>query len=534
MNPDMGLPAGLGDLVLDKPYYAEIEGRVEVELRNADSGKLEHRDGGSNFLGRINDDYLAWAQRERYFRYCPNRGTSMYSRRPADGMQDHLACWTDNREEDGPNERYFRGLVTAYSNRGTYSGSDSKRGTLNFVESYVNNTECRWVFDWPTTSGNTSDGFWSVGWTRLFEWNGDAMQNGAFTSMTIPGTNVPSANGIGGIAHNGSHWCMINANFSDNVGGGSAPEKAIYKMNANGSYSTKVSYSHDLTQVSTGEWASHNGLAWDGQNFWSGEAYGNHPTYAAGRLWMLPANGGAGTLYRVNNCGPITGVAYDGAPAGGRLYILDGHNNKIFVVQVSPAEGRPGIQLEITPGSDTLAILNTIGVTGPSQTNSYRVCSYGMAFEPGNYTWFMNAGTNANNPGNLVRFDGNMGISARCTNGSIFTQTQAGLAYGVTGETITTRFGATCEAWNNDYTLPSEPNYTSGHSTADSNVNAAQSSVTPTGPLTWHNGKLHALASDNSIRVVEPWGIGTRIKLGNKITKTSVQTMKIRYNFGWA
>ena len=50
------------------------------------------------------------------------------------------------------------GSTVAYSTQGTYAGTDTRQGTINTAESYIENKfnyiHIHYVFDWPTNSGN--------------------------------------------------------------------------------------------------------------------------------------------------------------------------------------------------------------------------------------------------------------------------------------------------------------------------------------------------------------------------------------------
>lgn len=528
MTDPRDLPPGVHELVLNKPYYAEIEGRATVKLFNAETGKLEDLRESSNFLGTINDDYIEWMQRERYFRFAPNRGTSKYSRMPTDGMQHHIVCYTDTRPEptNPSTQRHFEGDLVAYANRGTYIGTDTKRGSLNLSETQVTNTAVTWTFDWPTNAGNSTTGFSTIGWSRLFELTNDAAQNAAFTSLAVPGTNVPSNFGstISGIAYDGTHWYLLNSNFNSTANS-RVPKKEIYKVLPNGQLVGTLTYTHNMTNIGSNLFAQATGLAWDGTNFWHGEAYQNSTTAASGRLWLAPGGGGAGTLYSVPNCGPITGVAFDGSISGGRLYLLDPHNNKIHrTASVGAGLNPSSVEIE-----QVFTISGMFGTIASADSSPY-YC--GLAHEGDNSAirmWVMNGQPNttfSQVPGGLLRIDGNGNNVSRSTNGARFTQNQAGLVYGT--NTVSTEFGATNQA----FARTSETTYTTSHSTAD-NSSGTASTANPWGALCFANGKLHAVTDDRSIRVLEPWSLGTRVKQSAAVPKAMTQTMKITYGFTW-
>lgn len=539
MTHKPSLPPELAEMVVNKPYYAEIEGRAIIELRNGDTGKLEHRQEASNFLGKINDEYFAWIQREVFFRYCPNRGTSKYARRPIDGMQQHFACWSDNRVEDRNTQFGFEGDLIAYANRGTYSGSDTKRGTLNiFSDTYVNNDAASWVFDWPTYAGN-SGSFQTVGWTTLFEKTNDALQNAAFVSLSVEPKSVPNnGNLYGGFVHDGQNWCFLSCNFHGTSNTNAwAADKAIYKIGPTGNYVGKVSYTHNLGFVgSNAGYAAAVGLAWDGVHFWHGEAWRNSSTVSAGKLWRAPATDGAGVLHTVPNCGPITAIAYDNSLPGGRLYIFDGYNDRVYrSPRVFNDNGSLALGSTITPEA-TLALQG--GTLGPRDQRGAINSEDGNVYpslsgftvqnlgNEGSFFWVMNGTTSTTDPGSLTRYNGSMNIVARAMNGTMVTQNQAGLAGGTA--VLTSQLGHTCVA----STRPGDLTYISGHSTFQQE-DAFPNTAKPMGPIYYSGGVLHALTDDNKVRVLGPWSLGTRVRMTQPITKTNLQTMRIRYNFSF-
>lgn len=530
MTQPESLPPGVAELVANKPFYAEIEGRASLQFFDADSGKLQHQEDANNFLGSINNDYIDWLNRERYFRYIPNRGSSMGSRWPIDGMQTHLACFTDSRSEQ-TDQRHFQGSVVAYANRGTYVGTDTKRGTLNLTESDLTNGRAKWVFDWPTNAGNDL-AISTIGWARLFESTNDAWQNGAFTSQSISGANVPRTwySQTSGLATDDTNWYHLHSNWHytySTANNARTPRKEIYKINPQGTLIATLVYTHNLQNNDNVPL----GLAWDGTNFWHGEGKDNSTTAGAGRLWLAPGNGGAGTLYNVQGCGPIVAVAVDRYTPDGRIFMLDAYNNKIHVSPIV------GIQNPVNKVSYTIQSSGTTGIG--SYTNAPQ---FGLAYEHPNKLWVYNGANNSS--ATLTQYDGSMNVLSRSTNGRIFTQNQGGLIYGF--RTSETQFGATnmsAQGYpmsNGSSTFSQTPwqqenGYYASHSTAGDLNAATMSTATPFGPICFKqdNGKLYGVTDDFAVRVLEPWSLGTRVKLTNSSTKTTTQTMKVTYSFTW-
>ena len=232
--------------------------------------------------------------------------------------------------------------IIGWSSKGTYSGSDTLRGTVNPVESYWTNEKVHWVFDFPTHAANGT--FQRVVWgsgsniydyatirkfshpdssPRGLAWDGtylwaagekqkkifkiDPITGTVLTSFPIPGNYVPR-----GLAYDGTYlwlataeWILQKINPATgevlttftgfNANGitwdGSYLRvtnhntNTIDKINSsNGSLISSIPFPSGITSVS--------GLAWNGNNLWV-EAWSNK------------------TIYRVN---PDTGLVLGAMP----------------------------------------------------------------------------------------------------------------------------------------------------------------------------------------------------------------------------
>lgn len=90
-----------------------------------------------------------------------------------------------NKPEDAENERIAPGKVVGYATRSTYSGSDTKRGSINLTESFANAEQLHYVFDFPTHAANGT--FQSLAWAAASA--GSNIIWLSFNNLTFPGNS---------------------------------------------------------------------------------------------------------------------------------------------------------------------------------------------------------------------------------------------------------------------------------------------------------------------------------------------------------
>lgn len=124
-----------------------VLGKVRLELLDPDSRKVLERVEAENYIAQQFLDHNAWRQRQEYVSGLT--GTDAEPRNPMVAMM----LWDRASAEVEPSGS-FDGLCTAWSLPSSYSGADTRRGTIVPGESYCNPEEAVYVFEWPTTAGN--------------------------------------------------------------------------------------------------------------------------------------------------------------------------------------------------------------------------------------------------------------------------------------------------------------------------------------------------------------------------------------------
>lgn len=82
----------------------------------------------------------------------------------------YLVLTNDDSKEEPEKETLLKGDLIGWADRmNTYSGNDTKQGTINTVESYAEHGHLHLVFDWPTHAANGT--FNSVNFASEYEYN---------------------------------------------------------------------------------------------------------------------------------------------------------------------------------------------------------------------------------------------------------------------------------------------------------------------------------------------------------------------------
>ncbi|MED4904131.1 hypothetical protein [Parageobacillus thermoglucosidasius] len=156
---------------IEIPYTkapAPVRGLVKLELFDDLTGKKIEEIKSENFISKY--VHLYWEQlMRRSFIYHLNSQQGNLS-----GFSSLLdfpfnTFWLldYNKPEDPENERIAPGKVVGYATRYTYSGSDTKRGSINLAESFANAEQIHYVFDFPTHAANGT--FQSLIWSSAVE-----------------------------------------------------------------------------------------------------------------------------------------------------------------------------------------------------------------------------------------------------------------------------------------------------------------------------------------------------------------------------
>ncbi len=193
------------EIVKEKPFKT-VRGVHTVELFDAWTGKIVERIESENFISKIMEELQRQAA---LFAFLADSLDTSYTSPRYNGPMDSLSKYntifdvpwyfgsfpmsniilTDyDGPEDPENEIIMRGRVIGWAGKkSTYSGSDTKRGSLNSSESFVKPGHIHLVYDWPTHAANGT--FQSV------YWNYDPFLNGIFGVIGKKTVQVTAPNG---------------------------------------------------------------------------------------------------------------------------------------------------------------------------------------------------------------------------------------------------------------------------------------------------------------------------------------------------
>jgi hypothetical protein len=173
-------------MTIDLAVPVPVHGHGMVELRDARTGRVQHREEFENFIGPVGKLYQSWMNRRAFNTPTPGITASettphTYPSQTVTLVQSHASgvgdpepvfpfsgmVLTDEAAAESPTtERSHLGAVIGWANRFPYSGSDVLRGTANTGEQLFTPTQVKFVFDWPTHAANSAP-IHSIGWAAL-------------------------------------------------------------------------------------------------------------------------------------------------------------------------------------------------------------------------------------------------------------------------------------------------------------------------------------------------------------------------------
>lgn len=151
-------------MIKQKPVYVPVIGEAHIELYDAYSGKKQIEALTENCIS-------SYSNKIAYYDYFMSRikgvvtgGTTYYA------PFQHIVLTNNSLPED-PNGHMIRGVISGWADKSAaYSGSLSKRGTINTAETTLNLPNLHFVFDFPTNAGNGT--FQSLYWGHMYNSNG--------------------------------------------------------------------------------------------------------------------------------------------------------------------------------------------------------------------------------------------------------------------------------------------------------------------------------------------------------------------------
>jgi hypothetical protein len=151
---------------IELPYTkkaAPVRGFVKLELFDDLTGKKIEEITSENFISKYVYQYWDQLMRKSFIYH------EGYQQGALNGFSTLLpfpfqtfVLLDYNKPADPQNERVALGKLIGYATRATYSGSDTKRGTINLAESFANAEQLHYVFDFPTHAANGT--FQSLAW----------------------------------------------------------------------------------------------------------------------------------------------------------------------------------------------------------------------------------------------------------------------------------------------------------------------------------------------------------------------------------
>ncbi|OQM47542.1 hypothetical protein B6A27_00415 [Anoxybacillus sp. UARK-01] len=179
------------EIIKEKPLK-DVRSVHTIELFDEVTGKLIERVKSENFISKVMEELQRQAALFAFLtEYVTTSGSSIQYRGPLYDLAKYDVVfknldmsWVTDRafpmswlvltDYDGPedpeNEIIMRGRIIGYAGRYiTYAGSDTKQGSLNTAESFVEPQHIHLVYDWPTHAANGT--FQSVYWNDNYDRN---------------------------------------------------------------------------------------------------------------------------------------------------------------------------------------------------------------------------------------------------------------------------------------------------------------------------------------------------------------------------
>ncbi|ASA96821.1 hypothetical protein [Anoxybacillus flavithermus] len=194
------------EIIKEKPLKA-VRGVHTIELFDALTGKLVERVESENFISKVMEELQRQAALFAFLtdsiEYGIKYNGPLYDLARYDVVfknpdmswitsGNFPMSWLVLTDYDGPedpeNEIIMRGRIIGYAGRySTYVGSDTKQGTLNTAESFIEPQHIHLVYDWPTHAANGT--FQSV------YWNYDYDKNASFAVIGKKSLQISAPNG---------------------------------------------------------------------------------------------------------------------------------------------------------------------------------------------------------------------------------------------------------------------------------------------------------------------------------------------------
>jgi len=321
-----------------------IEGSLNVELRDAVTGKVQEQMTAKNFVGPSAVRWLKNLQRRYYFsdQISTLNGSAMQDD-VWPGVADHLVLSSLTDSTDSASEWHMFGKVVGYAGKYNYSGPDLLCGTPNGTLSEATTTYTKWVFDWPTQAANGTIG--SVGWMGAVDtYRGNNTDPGHFySSLSVQDSKTTS-----------SFYAKIARKSSTEYFGGVSGSPTIHVLDQDFAQTNTFSVGAQFKSSTT-----LSGIAWDN---------------TSSQLWVIGVNASNAPIIASYNTsgtlqsGPITitnrsytSLTFDGTD----LWTLANIGNRAFTFyKIS------------TSGSDVA----NIPITNSAQSQT--TTAYALAYEP--------------------------------------------------------------------------------------------------------------------------------------------------------
>lgn len=466
-----------------------INGNLTVELRNADTGRLEEKQETHNFISQSGIRYIKWLQRANYFKdQVSVLNTPVDTDFAPINPFATIVLTSSTKTPDSANEGIFDGKLIGYAAKSVYNGADTLRGTPNVALSQATSTYTRWVFDWATNAANGTIG--SVGWsyqgdTFILTSNNDSRFSSNASIEDIKSTSVPGIIRIARVS--GSQYFGI----------GGASNASVLTLDTNFTQTASFTPSSQF-KAST----ALTGITWD---------YNNNKLWVLGvnssNLAIMASYSTSGTL--IDGPVTVTNRTYsDIAFAGTNLWLL---GNIINTINNYTYMSGGFTAYEVSPtGTDVSNFNATFPKAYPVVNSNYTSRgedAYSIAYEATSQRLYV-ATTSSFTTGGYIYPNSSDTISPTS---NIRVYTTAGVEACVP---------TNLNAWNRlTGTRLGLPNAVSGSLPGGIDlINANQVLMSSVG-----NG-IYRLSMD---------GMGSRAKLGSTITKTNLQTLRITYQMDY-
>ncbi len=269
-------------------YAKQFEGKLWLELRNGNTGKVENKISVKNFAANQTNEYGKWLQRNSFKTGLSALGVTDTDYSPHQAA-NAMVLTDSTLVEDPSGEWYMPGKTIGYAIKATYAGTDIWRGTVATTQLQATSALTKWTFDWPTHAGNGTIG--SVGWV-------DSQSQGLSATEPIFRSTMTILSGHGSTG-NWNNFARANSSTAF----GNTGNTVIYVLDG-------LSYAQTTTFNVNAQFTAVRGIAWDsGNNF----------------LWVIGDNSSVRRIAAYNSSGVLqTGpfvvttrsyirLAYDGS-----------------------------------------------------------------------------------------------------------------------------------------------------------------------------------------------------------------------------